>query len=62
MTSRLRTVLPVSPMVGALALAALLTACGGGKADDPAAVAVPQCSGNTCPAQGQPTSTPTVAA
>ncbi|MFM0731542.1 DUF2957 domain-containing protein [Paraburkholderia sediminicola] len=49
-------------LIGALALPVLLAACGGGKADDPAAVGVPQCSGSTCPAQGQPTGTPVTAA
>ncbi|MFM0198290.1 DUF2957 domain-containing protein [Paraburkholderia fungorum] len=49
-------------LIGTLALPVLLAACGGGKADDPAAVSVPQCSGSTCPPQGQPPGTPVVAA
>ncbi|WP_429301079.1 DUF2957 domain-containing protein [Paraburkholderia sp. GAS199] len=49
-------------IIGALALPVLLAACGGGKADDPAAVAVPQCSGSSCPAQGQPAGTPVTVA
>src|ERR1700761_1666 len=61
MRFRLRPETFASTVLGALALSALLAACGGGKADDPAAVAVPQCSGSTCPTQGQPPSAPAVA-
>jgi hypothetical protein len=38
----------------AIALAPLLVACGGGNASDPAAINAPQCSGSSCPVQGQP--------
>ncbi|MGF6571522.1 hypothetical protein ABH945_003643 [Paraburkholderia sp. GAS333] len=62
MTFRLRSESSAPTVLSALALSVLLAACGGGKPDDPAAVAVPQCSGSTCPAQGQPPSTPAVAA
>ncbi|WGS52399.1 DUF2957 domain-containing protein [Paraburkholderia sp. D15] len=51
-----------STLTGALALSVVLAACGGGKADTPGAVAVPQCSGSSCPAQGQPPSTQPVTA
>ncbi|MDE1005474.1 MAG: DUF2957 domain-containing protein [Paraburkholderia fungorum] len=52
----------VATRVATLVLPAVLAACGGGKADDPAAVAVPQCSGSSCPPQGQPAGTPVVGA
>ncbi|MFL9950248.1 DUF2957 domain-containing protein [Paraburkholderia agricolaris] len=52
----------VATRVATLVLPVVLAACGGGKADDPAAVAVPQCSGSSCPPQGQPAGTPVVGA
>ncbi|MDE1181152.1 DUF2957 domain-containing protein [Paraburkholderia sp.] len=39
----------------AIATTPLLIACGGGKADNPSAIASPQCSGSSCPVQGPPT-------
>ena len=52
----------VATRVATLVLPVVLAACGGGKSDDPAAVAVPQCSGSSCPPQGQPAGTPVVGA
>jgi hypothetical protein len=46
----------------ALATTPLLIACGGGKADSPAAINSPQCSGSSCGTQGAPTSSTTAAA
>ncbi|NYH25592.1 DUF2957 domain-containing protein [Paraburkholderia bryophila] len=55
--------IPTGALTGAFALSVLLAACGGsGKTDAPGAVAVPQCSGASCGAQGQPPGTPVVAA
>ncbi|MFT4069072.1 DUF2957 domain-containing protein [Paraburkholderia sp.] len=39
----------------AIAVAPLLIACGGGKADNPGPINAPQCSGASCGAQGAPT-------
>lgn len=62
MTFKRRGGSSVATRVATLVLPVVLAACGGGKADDPAAVAVPQCSGSSCPPQGQPAGTPVVGA
>lgn len=43
----------------AIATTPLLIACGGGKADNPAAINSPQCSGSSCGTQGAPASSTT---
>lgn len=61
MALKLPGTLSAATRLGVLALPVLLAACSGGKADDPAAISVPQCSGSSCPAGGQPPGTPVVA-
>jgi hypothetical protein len=46
----------------AIATTPLLIACGGGKADNPAAINSPQCSGSSCGTQGAPASSTSSAA
>ncbi|SDQ13759.1 Protein of unknown function [Paraburkholderia fungorum] len=46
----------------AIATTPLLIACGGGKADNPAAINSPQCSGSSCGTQGAPASSDSSAA